>query len=210
MTNKHFKAYTRPLNPRIKPKTHKPSTLRAEKEYRRLKKLLTRKSEEIADTLHVSFSQPPETYGWIYLTVETHLHKVKISCSYAFEPFDAFLRWLQNIRYSQLLQPGWEIDEEGYCKQLFVYAVDARHVRLVILTDDHYDGDVCQYRQENIIPDTIVRKEELVAQFYFAFKNFVLKEFDQTRWSDENLHDTLKRAEKAFECNWDHWRWIHE
>jgi len=208
MSNKHYKTITRPVNPRIKPKTHKPRTLRAEKEYRRLKKLLTHKSEEIANTLHVSFSQPPETYGWIYLTAETDLHKVKISCSYAFEPFDAFIRWIQNIRYKQLLQPAWEIDEEGHSKMLSVYAVDDRYVRLVILTDDHYDGNVCQYKQEDIILDTIVLKEEFIAQFYFAFKNFVLKEFDQTRWSDENLYETLRRTEKAFECNWEHWRWI--
>lgn len=205
---KHFRPITRPYDKHQKIKKLTPRTLNSEKEYRRLKKLLTHKTEHIDRTLKVSFAHP-KYHGWIYLSIETISTAVTIHCSYAFEPFDDFVWWLEGIRYDRSLH-SWEIEEEGRYKKLFIYPVDTIHLRFVVVSDNHYALEHCIYKEEHIVLDTIVRKEELIAQFYYAFKNFVKNDFRQSKWSDENLYDTLKLLDRYFDCNWDRWRWINQ
>ncbi len=204
---KYFKEITRPYDKCQKLKRVTPRTLNAEKEYRRLKKLLTHKTDNIDRTLKISFKHPEKYHGWIYLTIETVQTSITIHCSYAFEPFDNFIWWMEGIRFDRLLS-SWEIEEEGRYKKLFVYPVDNIHLRLVVVADDHYALEHCIYKKEHIALDTIVRKEEFIAQFYYGFKNFVKNDFKQSKWSDENLYDTLKQLDRYFDCNWDRWRWI--
>ncbi len=189
-------------------KTFKPRTLNAEKEYRRLKKLLTHKTHNIETDLKVSFMQPTEQTGWIHLILTTERTSIIIHCSYAFEPFDAFVWWMEGIRWDRL-QTGWKIEEEGRYKKLFVYVLDETYLRFVVVDDDHYALENCIYKEEHIVLDTVIEKQMLIKQFYYGFKNFVQKDFSQKRWSDENLHETLKRLDKTFDCNWDRWKWIN-
>jgi hypothetical protein len=113
---------------------------------------------------------------------------------------------MEGIRFNRTLH-SWEI-EEGRYKKLFVYPVDTIHLRLVVVADDHYALEHCIYKEEYIVLDTVVRKEELIVQFYYGFKYFVNDGFKQNKWSDDNLHDTLKCLDRTFDCNWDRWRWI--
>lgn len=225
----NFKEITRPYDKHQKPKKLTPRTLNSEKEHRRLKKLLTHKTENISSTLKVTFEQCEKYIGWIYLTIATEETSVTIRCSYAFEPFDAFVWWMEGIRWDKL-QPSWEIEEEGYYKKIFVYPVDDRYLRLVVVDnanscsaeemfyryalpndtlDDDFEAESIKYDESHIVLDTVVRKEELIAQFYYGFKYFVKDYFQQKRWSDENLYETLKKLDRTFDCNWDRWRWIH-
>jgi len=203
----YFRSITRPLKAHAHPKTHKPRTLNVEKEHRRLKKLLTRKKDRIAQKLKVSFTQPSNTYGWIYLMVETEICSIKIHCSYAFEPFDSFIYWMEGILFD-IPMHAWKIEEEGRYKKLFVYPVDMVFLRLVVIADDHYALEHCIYKEEHIVIDTIIRKEELIAQFYYGFRRFVQNEFDRSRWSNENLHESLNYLNRYFDTNWDRWRGI--
>jgi hypothetical protein len=185
---KHFRPITRPYDKHQKLKQLTPRTLNSEKEYKRLKKLLTHKTEHIDRTLKVSFAHPAKYHGWIYLTIETASTAVTIHCSYAYEPFDDFVWWLEGIRFNRSLH-SWEIEEEGRYKKLFIYPVDTIHLRLVVVADDHYALEHCIYKEEHIVLDTIVRKEELIAQFYYAFKNFVNNDFKQSKWSKKREVD---------------------
>lgn len=207
MTEKLFKEITRPYDKHQEPKKLIPRTLNSEKEFRRLKKLLTHKTDNISRKLRVSFNQPEKCHGWIYLTLSTELTDVCIHCSYAYEPFDNFVWWMEGVRWNKLQSP-WEIDEEGRYKKLFVYPVDTIYLRFVVVSDDHYAFDHCGYKKEHIMLDTVVRKEEMIAQFYYGFKNFVKNDFKQRKWSDENLYDTLKQLDRYFDCSWDRWRWV--
>jgi len=204
----HFKAITRPYDKYQKPKKLTPKTLNSEKEYRRLKKLLTHKTNSIDRELKVSFNHPPKSLGWIYLAIETETTSVTVHCSYAFEPFLSFIWWMEGI-FSDRPLHSWEIEEEGRYKKLFVYSVDNIHLRLVVVADDNYALEHCIYKEEHIVLDTVVRKEELIAQFYYGFKNFVNKDFKQRLWSNENLYDRLKELDRYFDCNWDRWRGIN-
>lgn len=222
-----FREITRPYDKHQKPKSLTPRTLNSEKKHQQLKKLLTSKTDNIDRTLKVSFNQCKKHIGWIYLTIETEKIAIQIRCSYAFEPFNAFVWWMEGIRWNRL-QPSWEIEEEGYYKKIFVYPVDDRYLRLVVVSSDDYcsaeemfyryalpndtlDNDIeiesAIYEESQVILDTIVRKEELIAQFYYGFKNFVQNDFQQKRWSNENLYDRLKQLDRTFDCNWDNWRW---
>jgi len=226
----YFKTITRPWDKSAKPKTNKPHTLSVETEYKQLKKLLTHKTHNIANKLKISFTQPKETYGWIYLIVETEISAVKIRCSYAFEPFDNFIFWMESILFDKSLF-AWDIEEEGRNKKLFVYPVDTLYLRFIVLAQEYetlehmfekYDSNSSidrteyenasvnsKYKEHDIIIDTVVKKEELIAQFYYAFKNFVKNNFDQKRWSDENLYKRLEQLNRHFDCNWDRWRGIN-
>ena len=184
-----------------------PRTLNSEKEYRRLKKLLIHKTDCIDRELHVSFSHPEKSFGWIDLQIKTETKTVIIKCSYAFEPFSSFIWWMEGIRWDRLQSP-WEIEEEGRYKKLFVYPVDDIHLRLAIVADNHYALKHCIYKKEHIILDTVVRKEKLLAQFYLGFKNFVNNKFRQELWSNDNLYDKLKQLDRTFDCNWDMWKGI--
>jgi hypothetical protein len=229
MKKTDFREITRPYDKDQKPKALTPSTLNSEKEHTRLKKLLKHKTENIDNTLKVAFTQPDEKMGWIYLTIATVKISIQIRCSYAFEPFDDFVWWMEGIRWDKL-QSSWKIEEEGYYKKIFVYPVDDRYLRLVVvksndgctaeemfyryaLPNDTLDDDVDMqstlYEERHIVLDTIVRKEELIAQFYYGFKYFVKNDFQQKKWSDENLHETLQRLDRTFDCNWDRWRGIY-
>ena len=208
MKKSNFKAITQPYDKHQKPKNFTPRTLNSEKEYRRLKKLLTHKTDCIDRELNVSFSHPEKSFGWIDLQIKTETKTVIIKCSYAFGPFSSFIWWMEGIRWDRLQSP-WEIEEEGRYKKLFVYPVDNIHLRLVVVADDNYALKHCIYKKEHIILDTVVRKEELIVQFYYGFKNFVNKDFKQRLWSDENLYDRLKQLDRTFDCNWDRWRGIN-
>lgn len=197
---KYFKEITRPYDKHQKLKKLTPRTLNSEKEHRRLKKLLTHKTENIDRTLKVTFKDSKKYHGWIHLTIATEKISIQIRCSYAFEPFNDFVWWMEGIQWNKL-QPAWEIEEEGYYKKIFIYPVDNIHLRLVVVADDNYALEHCIYKEEHIVLDTVVRKEELIAQFYYGFKYFVKNDFQQKRWSDENLYKTLKRLDRTFDCN---------
>jgi len=200
----YFKAITRPYSKKQKLKKLTPRTLNSEKEYRRLKRLLTHKKDNIGRTLKVTFRQPEKYYGWILLDMKTLESSITIRCSYAFEPFGSFVHWMIGIHYDNFLN-SWNIEEEGQYKKLFVYPVDNIHLRLVVVDDDHYALNHCIYKNEHIVLDTVVRKEEFIAQFYYGFKNFVRNDFKQEKWSSDNLYEWLKDLDKYFDCNWGRW-----
>jgi len=193
----------------LKPRQLTPRTLNSEKEYRRIKQILLRKTEDVDDTLKVWFDHSPNSHGWIFLDISTQTRTIRIRCSYAFEPFDDFVWWLEGIRFNKF-PIALDIEEEGRYKKLFVYAVDEAYLRLIVIADNHYAQTNCTYKASDIVLDTVVRKEKLIAQFYhYGFKDFVEKRFKQDRWSDQNLHEILKRLKVHFDCSWDRWEGIH-
>ncbi len=119
--------------------------------------------------------------GWIDFYISTNNRSLKIGISNVFSPFRGLVYFLFGITTDRL--PNfWEIDEEGICKQFFVYAVDNHNLRLIILNDCFIHKNFTNKDLDKVVIDTIISKKDLLKEFFTAFENFIKNDFEEKRW----------------------------
>lgn len=185
-----------------------------EKKINRLRKVVLKSKKSYDTSLKVEFSQEKDSIGWISMRLVTNNDFLNINISSAFPPFDDLVRWLSDMRADRL-PTYWCIDEEGICKQLFVYAVDTKHVRLIVLDDCFKHKKFKAKHLDKIKIDTVIPKLLFIQEFYLKFSSFVYKEFDKEKWItstyDKDLEVYVKELENQFGYwyHLEHWDSIH-
>ncbi len=131
--------------------------------------------------LKLKFETEKRFSGWIDFYVSTNNRSLKIGISNVFSPFRGFVYFLFGIATDRL--PNfWEIDEEGICKQFFVYAVDENNLRLIILNDCFKHENFTKKDLNKVVIDTIVPKKDILKEFFVAFENSIKNDFEEKRW----------------------------
>ena len=147
----------------------------------RVRKILLKSKLEVDEGLRVKFEHENDSVGWINLHISTNKRSLKIEISNAFPPFNSFIYFLFGIAMDRF--PNfWAIDEEGVCKQFFVYAVDSKNLRLVILNDCFTHENFTYKDLDKIVIDTIVSKKEILKELYLGFAKYVKNDFDLEKW----------------------------
>ena len=131
--------------------------------------------------LKLKFETEKRFSGWIDFYISTNNRSLKIGISNVFSPFRGLVYFLFGITTDRL--PNfWEIDEEGICKQFFVYAVDNHNLRLIILNDCFIHKNFTNKDLDKVVIDTIISKKDLLKEFFTAFENFIKNDFEEKRW----------------------------
>ena len=131
--------------------------------------------------LKLKFETEKRFSGWIDFYISTNNRSLKIGISNVFSPFRGLVYFLFGITTDRL--PNfWEIDEEGICKQFFVYAVDNHNLRLIILNDCFIHKNFTNKDLDKVVIDTIIPKKDLLKEFFTAFENFIKNDFEEKRW----------------------------
>lgn len=131
--------------------------------------------------LKLKFETEKRFSGWIDFYILTNNRSLKIGISNVFSPFRGLVYFLFGITTDRL--PNfWEIDEEGICKQFFVYAVDNHNLRLIILNDCFIHKNFTNKDLDKVVIDTIIPKKDLLKEFFTAFENFIKNDFEEKRW----------------------------
>lgn len=131
--------------------------------------------------LKLKFETEKRFSGWIDFYILTNNRSLKIGISNVFSPFRGLVYFLFGITTDRL--PNfWEIDEEGICKQFFVYAVDNHNLRLIILNDCFIHKNFTNKDLDKVVIDTIISKKDLLKEFFTAFENFIKNDFEEKRW----------------------------
>ena len=111
--------------------------------------------------LKLKFETEKRFSGWIDFYILTNNRSLKIGISNVFSPFRGLVYFLFGITTDRL--PNfWEIDEEGICKQFFVYAVDNHNLRLIILNDCFIHKNFTNKDLDKVVIDTIISKKDLL------------------------------------------------
>lgn len=177
-------------------------TLCSETKYQKIKEMLLASSKKPDKDLKVTFFQPEDTYGWIDVVIKTASQNTTIETSNVYDPYFKFIWWLESVLYNQL-SLVWEVDEEERYKESFVYAVDKKHLRFVMIEKENWHQK--SWNENLIVIDTVVSKEKFIKAFYLGFKNFVENEYSHDLWEESDLREHLKRLDIVFsERKWDY------
>ena len=122
--------------------------------------------------LKLKFETEKRFSGWIDFYISTNNRSLKIGISNVFSPFRGLVYFLFGITTDRL--PNfWEIDEEGICKQFFVYAVDNHNLRLIILNDCFIKNDFEEKRWR--ISSSKCKEDDLTVYFEILQQIFINK-----------------------------------
>lgn len=169
----------------------------------RVRKLLLKNKVKSDNGVKVVFKNKKDYHGWIYLYITTNNKSLKIDISNVFPPFNSFVYFMFGVA-SDKLPNYWKIDEEGICKQFFLYAVDSKNLRLVIIDDCFKHENFTDKDLDKIVIDTIVSKKEFIKEFYLGFSKYVKNDFDIKKWQSsypcdgDDLNYHLKILESIF------------
>jgi len=175
-----------------------------EKKYQKVRQILLDSSKEPDSNFSVEFFQPEDSYGWIDITITSSSYKTTIETSYVYDPYYDFIWWLEAIYLNKIPQL-WIIDEEGRFQECFVYALDSKRVRFIVINENNLLLD--DWNESSIVLDVVISKEKFIKEFYFKFKNFVENKYKHDLWESGDLREYLKRLKESI--NIYHCEYIH-
>lgn len=136
---------------------------------------------------------PPHA-GWLGITVLFDGREIPVNTSSVFDPYPAFLKWLEKLAADDL-PCKWYISEEDSFMEFTVYPAGAKRGRLVLRGTRERDGapddvrDICEFF------DTPVDTQALARSFYQAFRRYLKNGFVSNQWSSNLCQMDFSRLE---------------